>query len=408
MKTLCLFTNEFPYGNWEPYLETEVNYYSKFDEVIIFALQLREDHANIIRQMPNNVKIIAVRYAPRWIYFLNSVMVLTDKNLYRELDTLKKSNRLGLRQIIDLFVYLSRSHYEARQILKKVPADKLMNAMFYCYRFEYQPYVVKLIKKKLGADGKIVSRAHRYDLYEEFRKNEYIPMREILLENIDYVFPCSQDGCDYLAKKYPEFKSKIKPKFLGTVDHGVQKYRFEKTVRIVSCSNVVTVKRLNLIVQALSRISDIDIEWTHFGDGALLEEIKKLAEILPNNVRSNFRGNVKNSDLLKIYAEEQFLLFLNVSKSEGIPVSIMEALSFGIPCIATDVGGTKEIIIDGVNGILLRADCTTADVVDAIRLVASASQERYLEYRNAARLSWETKYDADCNYRSFVSEILKL
>ncbi|MFR4320263.1 MAG: glycosyltransferase [Blautia massiliensis (ex Durand et al. 2017)] len=44
---------------------------------------------------------------------------------------------------------------------------------------------------------------------------------------------------------------------------------------------------------------------------------------------------------------------MNVSSSEGIPVSIMEATSFGIPGIATDAGGTKEIIRDKENGVLL-------------------------------------------------------
>lgn len=40
MKTLYLLTNSFPYGDWEPYLETEVKYYDDFDEVYIFALQI--------------------------------------------------------------------------------------------------------------------------------------------------------------------------------------------------------------------------------------------------------------------------------------------------------------------------------------------------------------------------------
>lgn len=45
MKRLCLFTNEFPYGSWEAYLETEVKYYDKFDDVLIFSLQLRREHS---------------------------------------------------------------------------------------------------------------------------------------------------------------------------------------------------------------------------------------------------------------------------------------------------------------------------------------------------------------------------
>ncbi|SQC98628.1 Uncharacterised protein [Fusobacterium necrophorum subsp. necrophorum] len=54
MKRLVLFTNEFPYGNWEPYLETEIKYYDCFfDEVVIFALQLEK---NILIQLEKLVK----------------------------------------------------------------------------------------------------------------------------------------------------------------------------------------------------------------------------------------------------------------------------------------------------------------------------------------------------------------
>ncbi|NCO54621.1 MAG: glycosyltransferase, partial [Bacteroidetes bacterium] len=45
-------------------------------------------------------------------------------------------------------------------------------------------------------------------------------------------------------------------------------------------------------------------------------------------------------------------LFINVSESEGIPVSIMEALSAGIPVIATNVGGTNEIVNNDVGFLI--------------------------------------------------------
>ena len=99
-------------------------------------------------------------------------------------------------------------------------------------------------------------------------------------------------------------------------------------------------------METLQHILDINIKWTHFGDGIMMNQIKEMSRELPENIKIDFRGNVKNSDLLEVYKNNQFDLFLNVSLSEGIPVSIMEALSFGIPCIATDVGGTKEMVAE--------------------------------------------------------------
>lgn len=118
MKTLCIFANEFPYGSWEAYLETEVKFYSEFDKVYIFSLQLRKEHAKTKRSLPENFEVIPIWYAPKWKYLLNCVRVLGDVNLYKELFLLGKKGQLKIGRIIDLFIYLSRSNYEMRKIKK--------------------------------------------------------------------------------------------------------------------------------------------------------------------------------------------------------------------------------------------------------------------------------------------------
>ena len=95
-----------------------------------------------------------------------------------------------------------------------------------------------------------------------------------------------------------------------------------------------------------------------------------------------------------------------MSESEGIPVSIMEALSFGIPCIATDVGGTREIVVSGNNGWLLGEDYAVEAVAEIIRNYYTFTAEKTAQLRNNARLFWEQKYDADINYRKFIKELL--
>lgn len=408
MKTLCIFTNEFPYGTWEPYLETEINYYKDFEKVYIFSLQLRKEHSETKRKLPDNFKVIPIFYAPKWVYLVNSIFVLTDKNLYRELRELKKEKRLQLPRIIDLFVYLSRSHYEMKKIKKAVNIANMENPIFYSYRFEYQPYVALLLKKHLGKNIPVIARAHRFDLYENARRHDYLPLRRILLENLTAVCPCSQDGSDYLTNNYPEFSEKIHPEFLGTVDHGVCAYNKDKIFSIVSCSTVISVKRLHLIVRALEKIKDYDIKWTHFGDGVLMDDIKNMTKKLPNNISTDFRGNIANEELLKFYSNEQFEILLNVSESEGIPVSIMEAMSFGIPCIATDVGGTKEIVTDKYNGILLEKNFEPEILAQWICKFIEMPSDEYMQYRKNARISWENKYNAEKNYEMFMKKLLRM
>lgn len=410
MKTLCLFTNAFPYGNWEPYLETEIKFYNTFDKVWIFALQIRDEHRKVIRAVGNNVSVIPVWYASKLTYLINAVRAVFQADFYREFLRLVKGGRFSKTNVINLIVFFSRAHYEAGIIKKKMKNQKLEgDVVFYSYRFEYQPYVAMILRKKWNLNCRIVARAHGYDLYEEEHRGAYIPMRKGILDEIDVVYPCSDYGTAYLLNSCPEYKHKVVTRRLGTLDHGVKAYEWKDSVyEVVTCSNVVKVKRLDKIIRSLSLIKNVKIKWTHYGNGPLMDTVKALAEkMLGDNVSYEFKGNVDNTALLEDYLEKNYYLFLNVSSSEGIPVSIMESSSVGIPCIATDVGGTGEIISDGVNGILLRADISDEELAKRITWFCGLDRDRYLRFRRGARTLWNNKYNAGKNYLRFTNELCR-
>lgn len=407
MRKVLILANEFPYGTWEPYMEAEEGHYSVFDKVWIASLQLRAEHARTRRKMKSRAEVIPVPYMPRIFYLLNSLTVLSDKELYKELKVMKMNNMLSLSRIVDLFVFLSRAHHEARVIDRILRYEDKENIVLYSYRFEYQPYVLILLRKKWKKSLPIISRAHRYDIYEDQHKNHYIPLRKYILDNLDYVFPCSEHGVNYIKEKYGNTKAKVGCKYLGTIDQGVRKCPSTMPpLKIVSCSNVVKVKKIEKIVNALSLIEDIEIEWTHYGAGPLFDQIRELAACkLKNNVKAIFPENVPNSKLLKLYAEEDYHVFLNVSSSEGLPVSIMEAMSFGIPCIATDVGGTSELV-NSQNGILLNKDISDTLLADTIKNFCKMDMQDYIKLRENSRLAWEKSFNANANYQDFMNMIL--
>lgn len=407
MKTLCLLTNAFPYGTWEAYLETEVKFYKDFSHIYIFSLQVRPEQLDKVRHVGENVTIIPVVKVSNMTYLLNAVRVLGNIDLYKEIARLAKGNRLSFVNIVKLFVYLSRSNYEARRIDEAMKGTSLKDVVFYSYRFEYQPYVAMLLKDMWKLDAPIIARAHGYDLYESEHKGGYIPLRVKLLQSLAKVFPCSGYGTRYLQELFPAYADKVEPRFLGTLDRGVKVFNgADDVIRLVSCSNVVPVKRLEYIVRALSSIKDKTIEWTHYGDGPLKAEVQALAkELLPSNITAVFKGHIENKDLLEAYKSENYYAFINVSSSEGIPVSIMEANSFGIPCIATNVGGTGEMLEHEKNGLLLSADATVDEIAGAIEQFCTLEATRYEEYRQVTRRMWEAKFWADRSYEAFVDEL---
>ena len=407
MSTLYLLTNIFPYGDIEPYLENEIEFYDKFDKVYIFSLQIRKSQLGHRRNVGNNISVIPVIKTSNLRYVLNVIPALFDTNLYAELGRLAATKRLSCKNIIQMLVYFSRSHYE-KSIIHKAMKNKIEpDSVFYSYRFEYQPYVGILLKKKWKVNSPVVSRAHGYDLYEERHAGNYIPMREYLLEQLTGIYPCSQFGEKYLISKFPQFKNKIHTCYLGCKDHGQETIKNKTSMfEIVSCSSVIEIKRLELIVEAISLLAERNIRWTHYGDGKMLPEIKSLAEEkLTGKAQYCFPGSMDNNLLMNEYANHYYHVFINVSSTEGLPVSIMEAMSFGIPCIATNVGGTSEIVNNG-NGFLLSENPSPREVANAIISLIDMDQSEYEQKRCRARMDWEKGFNCERNYDQFTAGLV--
>ena len=84
------------------------------------------------------------------------------------------------------------------------------------------------------------------------------------------------------------------------------------------------------------------------GDGLLFDEIKKESVAISNCI--HFTGFVDNVD--HVYG--QMDLLLHTSKSEALGTSILDAMKFGLPVIATNIGGIPEIVSHGANGYLVK------------------------------------------------------
>ena len=114
-----------------------------------------------------------------------------------------------------------------------------------------------------------------------------------------------------------------------------------------------------------------------------------------------FKGQVSNEEIHKFYRENYVDCFITTSSSEGLPVSIMEAMSYGIPIIATDVGGIREMI-DG-NGELLSANPDQSEVANAIVSMFEKEIPEIATLRSKSRFLWEKNYNAATNAKQFAS-----
>jgi glycosyltransferase involved in cell wall biosynthesis len=135
------------------------------------------------------------------------------------------------------------------------------------------------------------------------------------------------------------------------------------------------VKGHRYFVEAASLVAAVEPE-AHFllvGDGSLRREIEEQAARLGVGARVHLLGDRRDAALIAA----GFDVAVSSSLSEGLPNAVMEAMAAGAPVVATAVGGTAELVIDGATGFLVPpadADALARRILDALRNPESSAR----------------------------------
>jgi glycosyltransferase involved in cell wall biosynthesis len=118
-----------------------------------------------------------------------------------------------------------------------------------------------------------------------------------------------------------------------------------------------------------------------------------------NNIPITFTGFIKNEDLLKFISEVDTVILPTDNKrsEEGMPLSLIEALSLGKPVIATNSGGNSEVVADNVNGFLVKSNPYIDELAETM-LKISSDKELYTKFSKAAY----TSYIENHSYGSYI------
>lgn len=308
---------------------------------------------------------------------------------------------------------IGSNYYKANEVMRVLNAYKNIdysNVPFYAFWFYDCIYLARL--KEIGFAKRIFSRAHGGDVFEERSSlSGKVLFRHYQLKFLNGVFSVSNAGTKYLRQKYKRHASKVQTIYLGSFYH--EKLNpFEKDeLVIVSCAKIRDVKRIHLIAEALMHI-DIPCKWFHLGDEnldakndeSIPKYIKAKEELIHSkHIQMTAMGAKDNEDIYKFYEFTPITAFISVSASEGIPVSMMEAISFGIPVISTDVGGCKEIVTPN-SGTLIPKDSSPEQIAKSI-LDFYSSNMNSIEFRQKVREYWLKTFDMRSNYKQLF-EIL--
>lgn len=410
---LIMLTNTYPFNGGEYFIENEIDIVSRyFDKIMIFALDA-DKNAPLTRSIPSNVSaVITGKYSRKRERAGDLIGAVLGMSFFG-----KKDGETDIGKKLFREYFRKRSERQFKQVLENISTEEFKEydeVMIYSYWLFVPASVAVKLKEHLIKMGvkvkKAVSRAHGYDLYEERNYLKYLPEREYLLKNLDAVFTCSRDGERYLKEKYPPFAEKIYYSPLGTKDHGAVSHNKTDKFTIVTCSSLNPVKRVWRVADALSLyMGEKEIKWIHIGgSGKKLQKLKNYTEnkLSGKNAAFEFKGQMTNDKVNDFYLSNPPDLFLNVSESEGVPVSIMEAASFGIPVLAADCGGTGEVVENSVTGKLIPKDFSDSELISEIKNFMFLKENDIKRMSEAGRSMWAEKYNAEKNYSDFASKLL--
>jgi glycogen(starch) synthase len=151
---------------------------------------------------------------------------------------------------------------------------------------------------------------------------------------------------------------------ISIIPNGVDLERFSIPDRswtsacILSVGRVVYQKGFDIALRALAGLKDLEWEWRIAGDGPQMGALQALIKDNGLQERVHFLGWLTTDELKKQY--EEATLFLLPSRHEGMPNAMLEAMSSGLPVIATRIAGSEELVDEGKTGVLVPSEDANA------------------------------------------------
>lgn len=401
-----------------PFLITQVHIAEKyFNEIVYVTPTFRNDNSRSIQS--KKTTIVQISKLDRLLSIVKTPLLFLNKEVLNECFQSFRKKKMSISYLKHLAFEIVPADMMSR-VAKRFVNNNNDNEYFVMSAwFNASAYAAAKLKQK-----KIVlftmSWAHAFEIDPE--RNNYVGLsldsyKHYYLNKIVFISQIMKNK--YLSKlkenngKVNSEKTEVlylgsEKKDKGTVNK-VTSLDDSECFHLASCSGVNEIKRIDLILQALSKWNKKRIKWTHLGGGPLLDDMLKEAEKI-NSINSNviieFRGKMSNEQVHAFYSNTYVDLFINTSRLEGLPISIMEAMSYGIPVVATNVGGTSEIVNDR-NGFLLDPNPTSVEICKALEQYYDLPKKDQIRYRNEALLQWESHFNAEKNLNDFFLKMVR-
>ena len=253
----------------------------------------------------------------------------------------------------------------------------------------------KIIRKIVGDPvwERAYSKAKISESFDEFQVKNYgfsislqKKVRSFSIKKSDIVVTPSQHLKNFILNL--GFKNKIE-----IINNGVfipeenTNIFTNDQINITIVSRLVSHKNIEKIIKAISDLNSPLINLNIIGDGPELNQLQKIS--LESNNKDNiiFHGKLNRDDINHIFLKSD--IYIQASNYEGLPHSLLEAMSYGIPVLCTPVGECKEILGNEDRGYILDLPVSKNNIKSKIieiigeKNIANKKGERGKDFVNA-------------------------
>jgi len=402
-RRLLLFSSSFPFGQGEPFLAAELPFLEEaFDEIIIISNDVSSKQT---WPVGSRVRCERIPYTMSAIEKLVALRGVLDPGVRSEMRSSRKRHpdipwKRRTAAVLTSWEKARRFSSRVKRIVAERPGSTVCA---YSYWANDMALAAALARAR-GDVSRAITRAHGWDIYSSRPEVGILPFREYLARHLDAVLFVSEDGRHFFDSGVEGGQAAREVVRIGTVQRADGPQGRGEPFTIVSCSALIPLKRIGLLARAVVS-SAFPVRWIHVGDGPERMEIERICSQAPSGVTVEFTGRLSPDQVVETWRRLRPSALVNVSSSEGVPVSMMEAMSLGIPVIGTSVGGVPEIVVHGANGHLLSQHPEPAEIVAAIRSFAEMSPDQFGILSEGAWRTWNERFRADTNFRKLVENL---
>ncbi len=245
----------------------------------------------------------------------------------------------------------------------------------------YSPTLIGVAAKLLLGKALVVKVTASGFLGEsrELKKLPFFRLRRMAFKHIDRLIVLSEE------MRLEMLDLGFDPQRIALVPNGVElpnlnaertlKKDFDAPFRILYCGRLSSEKCLSDLIEAAAQVGrsglacEVHLVGGSYGGRDVTESLKRLASSVESDTRVIFHGNQKQVAPFYLSAD----VFVLPSVSEGMSNALLEALSYGIPCVVSDIVPNRSLVEDRVNGLCFRQG-DIKDLADKLSILARDRQ----------------------------------